>query len=661
MSLVSMYRNNSPFGYDNSSDAGSLQSNGYSTMDEVSSQTSNLSRPSAKSIYLQRQEYAASINKMMDRFQCRVEHLITCDLDGKELRNTGDCVERLNLLNEMGHVWGQNMILEVQDTNLLLTDIENKEELELIPLSDIREFKALLDAGVFKSLLTVSVQPRRKRDITVFMFQCEDVRADYAEKYLSLALSRRREDAGIGNEGHERVKAAVIPKPKEPEPAVEPVLQWSEPDYEEEDSHEPELMLPDEEEEEKEPSLQLFIQNEEPRAPPRTYTETDRDVDILNHIVSDIEIFKGQIAAVEAKNAKKKKKMMMKKKKKKGKDMEGMPSQEEFEECLHKFKFGFNLLGALKGKINNPSAPEYVHSLFTSLKYVVSHCPEDLPPTIVAPLLTPQCIRLMSEEATTEEDELWQSLGDAWNIPSTQWPEDDEDIPTYTPQFFDGWQPPEVTAEPAPSEPVIRQKSPQPAPSKPVTRQENLQPAPSKPETRQENWQPAPSKPVTRQENLQPAPSQPYAKWTPTRTIEPKLRDMRVRSDFISRNDRELTVRKGEIVQLLDKSKQWWKVRNDRGEEGFVPNNILQDSHEQSDEEEIFASPVLTKRSKPAEVKAWLEDKGFSKITVRCLGVLSGITLLGMTREELKTVCPEEGGRVFFQLQAVRSQLAAAS
>lgn len=44
--------------------------------------------------------------------------------------------------------------------------------------------------------------------------------------------------------------------------------------------------------------------------------------------------------------------------------------------------------------------------------------------------------------------------------------------------------------------------------------------------------------------------------------------------------------------------------------------------------------------------------------TVRCLGVLSGSMLLGMTREELKTVCPEEGGRVFFQLQAVRSALA---
>lgn len=44
--------------------------------------------------------------------------------------------------------------------------------------------------------------------------------------------------------------------------------------------------------------------------------------------------------------------------------------------------------------------------------------------------------------------------------------------------------------------------------------------------------------------------------------------------------------------------------------------------------------------------------------TVRCLAGLSGSTLLNMSREELKVVCPEEGGRVFFQLQAVRSTLA---
>lgn len=43
-------------------------------------------------------------------------------------------------------------------------------------LGEILELKAVLDAGVFDSLLTVSVQPRRKHTTTVFMFQCEDVR-----------------------------------------------------------------------------------------------------------------------------------------------------------------------------------------------------------------------------------------------------------------------------------------------------------------------------------------------------------------------------------------------------------------------------------------------------------------------------------------------------
>jgi len=54
---------------------------------------------------------------------------------------------------------------------------------------------------------------------------------------------------------------------------------------------------------------------------------------------------------------------------------------------------------------------------FLILPQVVSHCPEGMPPTIVAPLLSPQSIRFLSEEASAEEDELWQTLGDAWNIP----------------------------------------------------------------------------------------------------------------------------------------------------------------------------------------------------------------------------------------------------
>uniref|UniRef100_UPI0037E81CBA epidermal growth factor receptor kinase substrate 8-like protein 3 n=1 Tax=Semicossyphus pulcher TaxID=241346 RepID=UPI0037E81CBA len=605
-----MFRTDSPFGNDTSSYAGSIQSNGYSTMDEVSSQVSNVSRPSGKSIYLHRKEYAESLNKMMEKFRYRVEHLFTCNLDGKELRSVADCVERLRLLDGMGRVWGQSMLLEIRGDDLLLTDIETKEELESMALSDILELKEVLNPGMINSLLTVAVRLRRKQTITVFMFQCEDVGADIVERDFVQTVARRRDDLSINSNsgpvaGHAGMKNPAY-EPRAQRPAVESVPQWSPPDYGEDEVLEPY----EDDDEEEAPS------EKEHMSTPRPYTELDRNVDILNHIVSDIEIFTGKVAAVVAKSSKKKKK-------KKGKAMDGMPPAEEFAECLHKLKCGFNLVGELKGQIDNPSATDFAHSFFSTLGFVVSHCPEGLPQTIVAPLLTPQCIRLMSEEASAEEDQLWQSLGDAWNIPSTKWPEDDEDIPVYTLEFFDGWQPPEVSATPEPSTPVRRHESPKTPTS--------------------QKWTPA----------------NPPQRARPVESKGP----MRVVYDFISRNQRELSVTKGEIVELLDRSKQWWQVRNSRGEEGFVPNNILEAPDKQPMEFSQLngGPPVLTKKSKPAEVKAWLEDKEFSKITVRCLGGLSGSMLLGMTREELKKVCPEEGGRVFFKLQAVKSTMAAAA
>ncbi|XP_014330216.1 epidermal growth factor receptor kinase substrate 8-like protein 3 isoform X1 [Xiphophorus maculatus] len=621
-----MFRSNSPYGSETSSYI-SLQSNGFSNMDDSASQISNISRPSAKSIYLQRLQYAASVNKMMEKSEYRVEHLFTCDLNGKDLRNIPDCVERLKLLDQTDRIWGQNMVLEVRGANLLLIDYETKEELESFSPGEIKELLAFLDAGVFDSLLILSVQNRRKAATTVFLFQCDEVRADFIAKDLLRALLQKSEGSHISSNGHivgghGRVKQPN--KPAEPMPAHEAPPRTP-PDNAEDEFPEPELDLRRYREEDVVPPPMPS-----PSPPRRQYTELDRNVDILNHIITDVEIFMGKISAADAKNAKKKKK------KKKGKGGDGMPPEEEFSDCLHKIKSGFNLLGELNGKINNPAAPDFVHSLFSALAFVCSHCSETVPPSIVAPLLTPQCIRLLSEEASSEEDNLWQSLGDAWNIPSTKWPEEDEDIPVYNMQFFDGWQPPEVTGELPPSEPESRRESPRPPPS--------LQPSPN-------------TAGHKTQEELS------YAKWKPPKErqkpgpVEVKLR---VKYDFISRNQRELNVTKGEIVDLLDKSKQWWKVRNSRGEEGYVPNNVLEDVDVQS-YEDFDTSPVLTRKSKPPEVKAWLENAGFNPITVRCLGVLSGSMLLGMSREELKSVCPEEGGRVFFQLQAVRSALAEAS
>lgn len=37
--------------------------------------------------------------------------------------------------------------------------------------------------------------------------------------------------------------------------------------------------------------------------------------------------------------------------------------------------------------------------------------------------------------------------------------------------------------------------------------------------------------------------------------------------------------------QLLDMSKKWWQVRNNRGEEGFVPNNVLESQDKEQEKQ----------------------------------------------------------------------------
>lgn len=106
----------------------------------------------------------------------------------------------------------------------------------------------------------------------------------------------------------------------------------------------------------------------------------------------------------------------------------------------------FIFQGQLEGVLNSPTAPDYIHIFFSSLGMVSSskllldsyfsllHCeqliltssisvqllpryPADVPPTVVSPLLTVATLRLLSQVVDPEEDNLWRSLGDSWNVP----------------------------------------------------------------------------------------------------------------------------------------------------------------------------------------------------------------------------------------------------
>ncbi|XP_041084358.1 epidermal growth factor receptor kinase substrate 8-like [Polyodon spathula] len=615
-------------GQSHSEDTGRYsQSNGYSAGGPVAQRSGSISRPSAKTIYQQRKEYAETMLKQPDVFQYRVEHLFTCGLDQKEVRSVDDCIARLKLLDAKGRVWGQDMILQVKDGSLQLTDIETKEELESFSLDSVQECTAVLQSCVYNSILTVTVRERSRRGHSVFLFQCEEIGAEHIQSDMEKLLQEKRESQGDQDNIRNNLESILAqPAPGrfqgKPLPPSQPEDRWSGLDQSTPPWDGPEY--------DKFPDFYQHRPREEERnqeQPVVSMAESHRNMEILNHVLSDLELFTLQLnEGVAAQSTGKK----SKKKSKKDKGTAGLPPLQEFASCLQKMKYGFNLLGKLDGQIQNPSASDLVHVLFTALNFITSHCPKpDLAPSILSPLLIRPALELLENNVTPDEHRLWKALGDAWNLPRALWPDGDS-IPPYVPEFSDGWEPP----VPEPTRNLERDRGDRQS-------QRSSHRHRSFPE-QQPNSEPWRFPPVR-------ADEQPHF--------------MRVMYDFMARNNQELSIMKGEILLVLDKSKKWFRARNVREEEGFVPNNMLEPVEEEDQEQNVYQElpSTLNRKSRPEEVTAWLQYKGFSKITVRCLGVLSGSLLLGMTRDEIKTVCPEEGGRVFFQLQAVKSSLALAS
>lgn len=50
-----------------------------------------------------------------------------------------------------------------------------------------------------------------------------------------------------------------------------------------------------------------------------------------------------------------------------------------------------------------------------------------------------------------------------------------------------------------------------------------------------------------------------------------------VKTDRKGQNEKELTVRRGELIEIENSSKKWWRAKNFRGEVGHVPHNIVEE------------------------------------------------------------------------------------
>ncbi|NWH97833.1 ES8L3 protein, partial [Tichodroma muraria] len=147
-----------------------------------------------------------------------------------------------------------------------------------------------------------------------------------------------------------------------------------------------------------------------------------------------------------------------------------------------------------------------------------------------------------------DDYDVWKSLGTAWNKSRAEYP-NSALVPAYIPVFSDGWLPPVMEQERHGG----LQDTPPPASVSPAhlrRRSPSLPPARS-PAT---GWRDYPSQ-------VSPLPAQGL---------------VRALYDFQARNSQELSVRKGDPLQVLDQQRKWWLVQDERGDRGHVPGNILE-------------------------------------------------------------------------------------
>ncbi|XP_037701263.1 epidermal growth factor receptor kinase substrate 8 isoform X1 [Choloepus didactylus] len=584
------------------------QMNGYGSPTYSQMDREHSSKTSAKALYgpdgsyffrssskqkkkEQRKNYArGSVSSVSDVSQYRVEHLTTFVLDRKDAMITvDDGIRKLKLLDAKGKVWTQDMILQVDDRAVSLIDLESKNELENFPLNTIQHCQSVMHSCNYDSILALVCKEPTQNKPDLHLFQCDEIKANLISEDIESAISdskggkqKRRPDA---LRMISKADPGIPPPPRAPAP-VPPgtvtqvdvrsrVAAWSAWAADHGDFEKPRQY------------------HEQEETPEMMAARIDRDVQILNHILDDIEFFitKLQKAAEAFSELSKRKKTKKSKKKGPGEGVLTLrakpPPPDEFVDCFQKFKHGFNLLAKLKNHIQNPSAADLVHFLFTPLNMVVQATGgPDLASSVLSPLLTKDTIDFLNYTFNIDERQLWMSLGETWMKARSEWPKE-QFVPPYVPRFRNGWEPPKLNFMGAPVDQDLYQLAESMANVAEHQRKQEMKRLSTEQSSVSEyssaDGYPFNSSIYTRGPHLDQGEAAVAFKPTPNHHVDRNYEPLKTQPkkyakskyDFVARNNSELSVLKDDILEILDDRKQWWKVRNASGDSGFVPNNIL--------------------------------------------------------------------------------------
>ncbi|XP_053117147.1 epidermal growth factor receptor kinase substrate 8-like protein 1 [Hemicordylus capensis] len=484
-------------------------------------------KPSARAIYEQRKKYSHVI--MADVSQYAVKHLVTFAIgEEDDLASVEDATRKLSIMDAQGKIWAQEMLLQVNGSAIKLFDVDSKEELENYGLAAVARCEAVRPETRSRPLLLLVCQDPDQLKPDIHLFECDNIGAELIRKDINSALldfksggNAQRKEAlratqdWLGNQT-EKAQETLPQSPREV-PSRTKVIT---------------------------PALDLTgkqMENGNLAAPPNLSSlRAERDVELLNQVFDDVEFFVGKLQ----KSAEAFRVLDQRKRSARGRRREpgeGLltlrakpPPQEEYEDALAKMKYSFSLLARLKSNITNPTSEELIHFLFGPLKMVVatSGGPE-FASELRSPMLTLEAVTLMRGCLKEQEMELWHSLGQNWTKPRVDFPRDY--AAPYTPTFRSGWQPPRLDPSGQPWEDPVEMQH--------------------------------------RHEERRAQQSAPTIAANGDKHAEDKW--MSCTYDFVARNSNELSVLKGDVVEVLDDSKKWWKVQNSYSQVGYVPYNIL--------------------------------------------------------------------------------------
>ncbi|CAL8285122.1 unnamed protein product [Boreogadus saida] len=390
------------------------------------------------------------------------------------------------------------------------------------------------------------------------------------------------------------------------------------------------------------------------------------------------------------------------------------PIEEEFVGILQKIKYSFSLLDRLKPFITEPNSPGLLHHVFVPLDLLVKTTggPE-LGASVVSPALTSGAVSLLQKHLTQEEKDLWNTLGPNWTSPCSQL---GVSVPPYTPVFLDGWEPGNPDNQPW-DDPVEVQHREDASSAKRAVEEPSLQTSerPSSGPQQSDELDGSTLPPegermfncsydfvarnsselsVLQGETLEVVESS--KRWwkcrnrfdqigfVPFNILEP----MSALSDHPENNQVARSLSKK--VPLSPPTNKYLSyappspssnspssrprsvleppnaMPGDAAGRGFMMNNELLQrlTTGRAGSVHTLVIPRTTDTSAPLdyhsstqEVEQWLSAKGFGPETVQCLGVLSGAQLFSLNKEELRTVSPQEGSRVYSQIMVQKALL----